>query len=940
MSRACSASRGPKPPIAPKPKVPHDLDGRDPLLSSTQDGCVNGSLLASDDELDQETEPEDSLSGGVEDKASLEWQIDFYFLNSRGKELLNGSQEQGTEEEVREEEEEMMQEMEEEWISTESALTEEVDSLDMLGVSDAGFTADALIAVEMIDTDLTEDMDAEGCDAGEALADTDGLSVGEFSVTSIEEEEAASYSCEKVSELEDREMKEREGRLQSEEEEAADSTADVLTESLTEEPVVVLVSENLGDILTQQSSSFMEGEEEEEELSSGHGISCNALVLECNHETIGSCQPRDPGSHDDEVMEIPSYLSIQCSGCLDDKGESSRLYSVIDEAHMNIYDNITEHQKQLLDTDEGPVTLEADPTLEPYYISSEDIIDRELSPTDHTAAHGVRESELTPQETLSVNTNEVLPSEYETIRDEDSLCEESEDNGQIECMSSEDYVEIGRDDEDDNDDSDENMTRPCQRRTSVNSEGDRAQMEALQNHSNCQPRFRLVSISLPRDTDTSLTSSLSDSQLLSPNDSDSCRDEEELEGHIVPFLDETTDVEHDLSDEHVYEEAGLDSESENVAPFDRKAIVMRSCSLSGKPDYVPETVPEERGSEFDFRKYCMGRFDQAGPVLNSSPLLNAVRAKSYSKPQRFSMYPRSFSMEGQDMPLCVYKERKGSPRERAEDSLSLPFVFSSSGSFSQRSPLPSSGLSTPTSMVDIPPPFELAYITKKPITKSSPSLLIEGDSPEKNKKKKSSFKRFLMLKFRRKTESKLVVDINPSSSRSSPESSQTPSRLLDLDRRNIGSSPQLKSHSVSSKPQRSPESPTTFLLYKDGKRKGGSVAFLNRSVARVESFEDRSRVPFMPLPLTKPRSISFPNTDTSDYENIPAISSDYENIQVLPQRAVRQGTFTEFFDHTSRALSSAHETDGYVDMSSFPGFESRALPPEETERYGKHILCV
>ena len=44
-------------------------------------------------------------------------------------------------------------------------------------------------------------------------------------------------------------------------------------------------------------------------------------------------------------------------------------------------------------------------------------------------------------------------------------------------------------------------------------------------------------------------------------------------------------------------------------------------------------------------------------------------------------------------------------------------VIGSSGSFSQRSHLPSSGTSTPSSMVDIPPPFDLACITKKPITK-------------------------------------------------------------------------------------------------------------------------------------------------------------------------------------------------------------------------------
>lgn len=275
----------------------------------------------------------------------------------------------------------------------------------------------------------------------------------------------------------------------------------------------------------------------------------------------------------------------------------------------------------------------------------------------------------------------------------------------------------------------------------------------------------------------------------------------------------------------------------------------------------------------------MSGFSQTGPALSSSPLLSTMRHKSHSKPHYLSLYPRSISMEGQDMPLGVYRDREGSPGQRGG--------ICSSGSFSRCSPLSSSGLSTPTSVVDIPPPFELAYITKRPITKSSPSLLIEGDSSEKNRKKKSSIKRFLMLKFRRKTESKPAVDVNPSSLKSSPESSHhIPSGLLDLDRHSISSSPQLSSRSAS---KGSAEPASTFLFYKESKRKGNSVAFLNRSVVRVESFEDRSRVPFTPLPLTKPRSISFPNTDTSDYENVPAISSDYENLQVPQRRPVRQG---------------------------------------------------
>ncbi|KFO89569.1 FYVE, RhoGEF and PH domain-containing protein 5, partial [Buceros rhinoceros silvestris] len=394
--------------------------------------------------------------------------------------------------------------------------------------------------------------------------------------------------------------------------------------------------------------------------------------------------------------------------------------------------------------------------------------------------------------------------------------------------------------------------------------------------------------------------------------------------------DEQTDSGADHSKR---DELGLDDEN-NLLPTDRKSIVTRTRSLSGKmPGYVPETVPEETGPETDLPSSCNGSgaedlstnlFSVEGKPMEANRALP-------TKSRRFILYPRSYSVEGREMPISAHRESHGCVLDdgrikRTEDKLSLPCVNGSSGSFSQRN-LSSCGVSTPSSVVDIPPPFELAYITKKPITKSSPSLLIENDSPDKySKKKKSSFKRFLTLKFKKKTESKVHVDVNVSSSRSSSESSyHGPPRLMELDRRSLSSSPQLKSHVGKF---RASESPSAVLFYKDGKRKGTP----NRSVSRVESFEDRSRPPFMPLPLTKPRSISFPNADTSDYENIPVMNSDYENIQIPPRRSTRAGTFTEFFEDPSRALSAANENDGYVDMSSFTGFENKQqTTDQETE---------
>ncbi|KAM4022965.1 FYVE, RhoGEF and PH domain-containing protein 5 isoform 2-T2 [Anomaloglossus baeobatrachus] len=371
-------------------------------------------------------------------------------------------------------------------------------------------------------------------------------------------------------------------------------------------------------------------------------------------------------------------------------------------------------------------------------------------------------------------------------------------------------------------------------------------------------------------------------------------------------------------EETIMEEFGHD-DGNHLVNIDRKNIVTRTRSYSGKiPGNVPETVPEETVAELEAQPCNTDVLMNAKSEKMPSKPLDFIRALP-RKPSRFIIYPRSYSVEGRENAASMYIE---------SDINFSPYIISSSGSFSQRNYHTHSGMSTPTSLVDIPPPFQLASITKKPITKSSPSLF-ENDSSEKGfKKKKSSFKKFLTLKFKKKTENKVHVDVNVSCSRSSSESSyHGASRLMDLERRSVGNSPQLQSRSAM---PCHPDSPTAMLFYKDMKRKGTSKAF-NRSVARVESFEDRSRPPFMPLPLTKPRSISFPNVDTSDYENIPAMTSDYENIQMPPRRPARASTFTEFFEDPTRALSSANENDGYVDMSSFNTFEVKQQLTAEQE---------
>ncbi|XP_069353772.1 FYVE, RhoGEF and PH domain-containing protein 5 [Eulemur rufifrons] len=362
-------------------------------------------------------------------------------------------------------------------------------------------------------------------------------------------------------------------------------------------------------------------------------------------------------------------------------------------------------------------------------------------------------------------------------------------------------------------------------------------------------------------------------------------------------------------------------------PSDRNSTVTRARPPAAKvAGHVPETVPEESGPDAGSAATGVPGDTEEARKPASPPdgkLLEAGRALP-AKPRAFTLFPRSFSVESREVPVSLYREPEGSgsdePRgKRHEDSLSLPCVIGSSGSFSQRNHLASSGTSTPSSVADIPPPFDLACVTKRPVTKSTPSLLLEGDSPDRHpKKKKSSFKRFLAMTFKRRTESKGHVDVHVSSSRSSSESSyHGPSRLLEIDRRSLSGSPQLKCRTGQ---LRACESPSSLILYRDSRRKG--VPF-GRTVSRGESFEDRSRPPFLPLPLTKPRSISFPNADTSDYENIPALSSDYENIHIPPRRPARTGTFTKVFEDQSRALAAANENDGYVDMSSFNAYDGK-----------------
>lgn len=251
---------------------------------------------------------------------------------------------------------------------------------------------------------------------------------------------------------------------------------------------------------------------------------------------------------------------------------------------------------------------------------------------------------------------------------------------------------------------------------------------------------------------------------------------------------------------------------------------------------------------------------------------------------------------------------------------SLPALTGSLGCLSPGSPCPPA--------VDIPPPFELSSITRRPIRKSTPAL--PSDVTACNRKLDFGLKRyFLPLRFLRKTERRTDSSRSVSSRSSSESSPQGSCRRLNLIRQ-CTESPELhRAHDSSV-----PSSPSSLRLHKNTYRQGistplnnnfGSASPSSWDMLRVESDNLIHSLFVQPFPLSKPRSFSSPNVDSSIYENVLNTSPHYENVQVRLLSPSNQN---------QRNQSSASDTDGYVDMSSLPSFQSKSSANEqETERY-------
>lgn len=897
MSRPCPPVHGPKPPVAPKPRhvyVPHTHGQPCP-----QQSLSNGDLAHSDGE----TEGLHEMAEQNEDREKSEaedWVNDNSMGHNDKEDIVEGD--------------------------TEKEAEKELDILDNDGNSIG--SEDTVKADDGSTVDTTEDENTDN--------DLNLPEGGDYT----DDENASANSLPPAA------MKDETGEEAEEEEHSHSEKTEILCASTGHSDQHVeeenldqthLLSQGDEDSDTGLKDSGQSDEcvhcADETELETGEfafGFSVLPTVTEeYPYDVIGStddasdtCESCDPAETGDAEVWQPERATKDVSGCFRFTSSTEDVfgpYSVIEAVPADMTGTADPEWSQD-DTDDQPsdeMQTAGASNQEPYYVSSDDVDKLEGKQAFSEQGETDEGTNQSNQDKEKAKDSESA-DEYADI--DDSLCTKADDFEQ--CVSSEDYVEIGDEDED------EEMEKKHIKGKSAKERTAKREQAFLSKRASCQPRLRLCNITVPADLDLGRTPELTNRVVFAHTTEAFEEDIEELDCHIVPYYEDTDSD----SEEHIYEEAGFDSEGENFVTLDRKTIVTRSRSYSGKvPGYVPETVPEETGTEYQTHDYCTVALDKTNEPLSHSQQPGVNSLIPPMKSRRFLLYSRS--AEGPELSLTTPTDISQSLKDdirikRKDDTLSLPCVMSSSGSFSQRSHQSSSGVSTPTSLVDIPPPFELAYITKRPVTKSSPSLLIQHEPSDIHKKKKSSFKRFLALKFKRKTDSKSFSDGSVRSSRSSSESSHHgPARVIELDRRSTSSSPQLQSHIVNPQ-QRSLDMPSSFVHHQRRKSYG-------RGVSRVESFEERSRRPIMPLPLTKPRSISFPSADTSDYENIPAMSSDYENIQI-PGRPTRSHTVTEFFEDPNRTTVPCNENDGYVDMNSFPGIDSKPqTSKEDTERYSK-----
>ncbi|XP_007254341.3 FYVE, RhoGEF and PH domain-containing protein 5 isoform X1 [Astyanax mexicanus] len=341
------------------------------------------------------------------------------------------------------------------------------------------------------------------------------------------------------------------------------------------------------------------------------------------------------------------------------------------------------------------------------------------------------------------------------------------------------------------------------------------------------------------------------------------------------------------------------------AQGDQLIIPTENPKVQSEEHVYEETEPKFQPKSFlQTRKYLMTRSISMEPPSNRlEPMNSTVSGK-----ERLMLHTQSYYT--------------------SHDFLgeSLPALTGSLGCLSPGCPCPPSDLGMNSH--DIPPPFELSSITKRPIRKSTPAL--PTDVSASCRKLDFGFKRyFLPLRFLRKSERRSLADNRSVSSRSSSESSpQGSCKRLNLIRQNVGSPELHRVHDSSL-----PSSPSSFLYQKNKQRQGLNTLLNSNVLSGIPSSwdtDDFLHSSFTkPFPLSKPRSFSSPNVDSSVYENVLSPSPHYENLQLRLLNPTSQ---------RHRNQSSANDIDGYVDMSSLPGFQSKSQSSEQ-ETESAYTIC-
>ncbi|KAG7229597.1 hypothetical protein INR49_012620 [Caranx melampygus] len=262
-------------------------------------------------------------------------------------------------------------------------------------------------------------------------------------------------------------------------------------------------------------------------------------------DTCESCDPTETG--DTEVWQ-PERATKDLSGCFRFTSSTEDVfgpYSVIEAVPGDMTATADPEWSQD-DTDDkasNELEIQGASNQDPFYVSSDDVDKLEDKQTLSDQEEPEEATEQSDQHKDKAKDGESA-DEYADI--DESLCPK-DGFEQLECVSSEDYVEIGDEDEEE-----ETEKRHIKGKSAKERTAKREQIFHDQRKS-CQPRLRLCNITVPADLDLGRTPELTNRVVFAHTTEAFEEDIEELDCHIVPYYEDTDSD----SEEHIYEEAGL-----------------------------------------------------------------------------------------------------------------------------------------------------------------------------------------------------------------------------------------------------------------------------------------------------------------------------------------------------------------------------------------------